>query len=90
MIKSSGMSDKLRDQEDAEVQALRQRLTESEEHKRDLEARGWVWRGDGVDRVLSLPNDPDVNIWFHPYTGEQLLSPKLVEKLKQDISGTTQ
>lgn len=77
------MSDEIQDQEDAEGVELARRLKEAEEQKRELEARGWIWRGDGMDKVLSLPGDPEVNIWFHPYSGEQLLSPKLVERLRE-------
>ena len=40
---------------------------------------GWHRRDDGM---VVHPADEDVNVWRHPYTGQVLLSPKLVELLK--------
>ncbi len=77
------MDEEISPEEAAEAEAETKRLRDAQEQIRELEQRGWVWRGDGIDKVLSLPHDPDVNIWFHPYSGEQLLSPKLVERLKE-------
>lgn len=76
------------DDTDAESQSkndLELQIQAAEEHRRDLESQGWVWRGDGIGKVLAHPDDPDLNCWFHPYTGEQLLSPKLVERLRSQI-----
>ena len=60
-------------------------MRDAENEKQELEARGWVWRGAGIDKVLGHPDDPELHIWFDPYTGEQLLSPKLVQRLKDDF-----
>jgi hypothetical protein len=49
-----------------------------------LLANGWVWQGEGIERQLVLPDDPEVSIWFDPYSGEQLLSPKLVARIQAD------
>ena len=75
---------------DSEAQALEQKLEEAENQKRDLIASGWKWHDHEGTRLLVHPDDPDVNVWFHPYTGEQLLSPKLVELLVESVrnSGT--
>jgi len=54
-------------------------LREAEEQIRELQQSGWVWRYDGSTKLLAHPDDPDVNIWFHPYSGEQLLSPTGME-----------
>lgn len=51
----------------------------------DLEQAGWKWQGNGIDRMLVNPSNPELNIWFHPYTGESLLSPMLVEWLKRSV-----
>lgn len=80
------MNDEIPPEEEAEYLALEKRLQEAEKQKRELEDQGWVWRGDGLDKVLSHPGDPDLNIWFHPYSGEQLLSPRLVERLKEQVN----
>jgi hypothetical protein len=58
---------------------------EAEQAKRDFQERGWVWQGeDPIKRVLVHPDDPEMQIWFDPYTGEQFLSRKLLEQLTQD------
>ncbi len=69
-----------------EEEAVDAKLQEAERQKRELKQAGWQWRetGDGT-RLFAHPADPDINVWFHPYTGEQLLSPKLVQRLKDDI-----
>jgi hypothetical protein len=61
------------------------KLREAEQTRRELEQCGWVWRGEkDIDKLLCHPDDPEVNVWFHPYSGEQLFSPKLVERLKRE------
>jgi hypothetical protein len=72
--------------EEAEEVAPTDGLRDAEQRVRKMEAQGWVWRGDGVDKVLSHPDDHDLNVWFHPYSGELLLSPKLVERLRDAMS----
>jgi hypothetical protein len=68
--------------EDAE---LDKRLAAAEEERRELERCGLVWRDDPLGRCPCHPDDPEINTWFDPYTGEQFLSPKLVEQLKRRI-----
>ncbi|MCK6484536.1 MAG: hypothetical protein L6R00_10435 [Phycisphaerae bacterium] len=69
-----------------EDDALDAKLQEAERKKQELQQAGWQWRvePDGT-RFLAHPADPEINVWFHPYTGEQLLSPRLVQRLKEDI-----
>ncbi len=70
----------------AEDLAFEAKLRETEQHIRDLEQNGWTWHDDDrIKRVLCHPDDPEIHIWFNPYSGEQLLSPKLVERLKQTV-----
>jgi predicted RNA binding protein YcfA (HicA-like mRNA interferase family) len=65
--------------------AFETRLRDAEESVRTLEQQGWVWRGDdGTTRILCHPDDPEITVWHNPYTGEQLFSPKLIERLKND------
>jgi hypothetical protein len=67
--------------------AFETRLREAEAHLRTLEEQGWSWRGDDrITRILCHPEDPEINIWYNPYSGEQLLSPKLIERLKKTIA----
>jgi hypothetical protein len=79
------MDDEILPEDAAEIEDEAESLRKAQRQIQELEQRGWIWRGDGIDKVLSLHDDPDVNIWFNPYSGEQLLSPKLVERLEQQI-----
>ncbi|MCK6486429.1 MAG: hypothetical protein HUU22_11030 [Phycisphaerae bacterium] len=67
-----------------EEEAVDAKLQEAERQKRELEQAGWQWRETDGTRLLAHPANPDINVWFDPYTGEQLLSPKLVQRLKED------
>lgn len=58
---------------------------DAQELQRHMEQAGWKWKGDGIDRMLVDPADPELSVWFDPYSGESLLSPKLVESLKQSV-----
>jgi hypothetical protein len=64
---------------------VERKIREAESEQRDLIASGWKWQGDGLDKVLIHPDDADYQIWFDPYTGEQYLSPKLVESIKERL-----
>lgn len=67
-----------------EIEAHQKRLAEMEAQIQDLERQGWRWsEQDRINRVLMHPDDPEINIWFHPYSGESLLSPKLVAELQK-------
>lgn len=70
--------------EDIELDA---KLRESERTRRQLEAQGWVWRPDGdkeIGRLLCHPDDPQINLWFHPYSGDVRISSKLMQRLDDD------
>jgi hypothetical protein len=70
----------------AEIEAHDKRIAEMDGQIEDLQRQGWNWsEDDRIKRLLIHPDDPDVNIWFHPYTGESLLSPKLQQRLKEAI-----
>ncbi|HZZ79958.1 MAG TPA: hypothetical protein VFE62_15675 [Gemmataceae bacterium] len=60
-----------------------EQLREAEQTRRDLEAHGWKWQDHEILPTLTHPDDPDVSISFDPWTGEELLSPKLGEWLVQ-------
>ena len=65
--------------------ACEAKLREAEASLKTLEQQGWVWRGgDRATRILCHPEDPEINIWHNPYSGEQLLSPKFIERLKDE------
>ncbi|HEY4310889.1 MAG TPA: hypothetical protein VGN12_15670 [Pirellulales bacterium] len=81
---TQGELDGNRDNESDEDSDLDSKLQAAEQAKKELEQVGWVWRDENDTKFLCNPSDPDIRIWFHPYSGEQLLSPKLVERLKQD------
>lgn len=78
------------DATDSELAALEQKLQDAEAQKRELIKNGWKWHSHDGTEVLAHPDDPEVNIWFHPYSGEQLLSPKLVEWLKNNARDSVQ
>ena len=74
-----------------ELDQLNAKVSEAEQSRQALEQSGWVWRGDTAnDKLLCHPDDPEINIWFNPYSGEQLLSPKLVEHLKRQAQNDSQ
>lgn len=75
--------------DEAGAAALEKKLAEAEDHKSELISSGWRWRDLDGTQVLAHPDDPDANIWFHPYTGEQLYSPGLVELLKKNLQDST-
>lgn len=52
---------------------------ENEEFVSDLLAAGWKHTNDNM---IVHPGDPDINVFFNPYSKELLLSPKLVLALK--------
>lgn len=64
---------------------------EQEEHERkikkaldwlrELEEGGWQPRGSEPGTELYDPHDPEASVFFNPYTGEILLSPKYVERV---------
>ncbi len=59
-------------------------LREAEQTQRDLEAQGWKWQDkNSILPKLTHPDDPDAFISFDPWTGEELLSPKLAQSLAQ-------
>src|SRR5690348_1873894 len=69
-----------------EIEAGEKILAQMEAEIQDLQQRGWRWsEGDRIRRHLMHPDDPEVKIWYDPYTGEKLLSPKLVERLSEII-----
>lgn len=62
------------------------KLADAVQECRELQRSGWVWQGgDPRSHCLCHPDDPEISMWFDPYTGEQLLSPKLAERLKNSI-----
>ena len=69
---------------DEESGAQQRREDEARTFINDLTGSGWKWNDDGL---LCHPDDPDLNIWRHPYSHEILYSPKLVEQIKRDIDG---
>ena len=70
----------------AELDAHDKRMSEMDATIQALQEQGWTWsEGAKFKRVLASPDDPDINIWFDPYTGEELLSPKFVEQLKDRL-----
>jgi hypothetical protein len=76
----------IHDCQDATQAAVDTRMSEMQATIHVLEAQGWKWsEDDKIDRVLASPDDSNVNVWFDPYTGEQFLSPKLVELLKNRL-----
>jgi hypothetical protein len=48
--------------------------------------RGGLGGGATGSQGFSVIRDPEINIWYNPYSGEQLLSPKLIERLKKTIA----
>ena len=69
-----------------EINAHDQQMAEMEATIHDLKEQGWIWsEEDSIKRVLMHPDDREINIWFDPYTAEPLLSPKLAERLIEDV-----
>lgn len=66
----------------AEIEAHERKVREANERMRELETAGWQRGSDGG---LFDPCDPDVNAWMNPYSGEILLSPKLVDRIKASL-----
>lgn len=80
------MTDQDTDSNSDDDRDIERQLREAAQAQADLLAAGWVWQGaDQIQRVLAHPSDPAVNIWFDPYTGKQLLSPRLVEALRREV-----
>ena len=65
-----------------EDEARDRKIRDSETWLRDLEHSGWRRRGSGLDTELYDPLDPEVSVWRDPYSGEVLLSPKYIERVK--------
>lgn len=87
IIKAATMNkddDELLDLTPEEIEADEKRLAEIEAQCQALQQQGWRWsEEDRIKRVLMHPDDPGLNIWYHPYSSEALLSPKLVERLRE-------
>lgn len=69
-----------------DIQADEKMLAEMEAEIQGLQQLGWHWsEDDQIHRQLVHPEDPEVSIWYDPYTGEKLLSPKLAERLREIV-----
>ncbi|MBL8880863.1 MAG: hypothetical protein JNG88_17250 [Phycisphaerales bacterium] len=66
-------------EEMAEIDAHERRYHETMADLRDMEKSGWKSDGDGG---LCDPDDPEVSVWFDPYTLDLYLSPKYIERVK--------
>ena len=57
---------------------------ETERFLLDCQEAGWKWDcEDATKPQLVDPDDPEMSVGFDPFKYELLLSPKLVEQLKQ-------
>lgn len=65
----------------AEFEAEERRIEALNAEILDFQRRGWTW--NQAENLLIHPDDPDANIWIHPYSGEKLYSPRLVELLRE-------
>lgn len=63
-----------------EIDAHDQQMAEMEAEIQDFQDLGWRW-SEG-DRILVHPDDPEMLIRYDPFTGEKLLSQKLLEHLR--------
>ena len=62
-------------------------MSQIDEFIEHMQAQGWTWsEADRTKRELRHPDDPEVSIWFDPYTGEEFLSPKLAEQLRKKLA----
>lgn len=65
-----------------EDEAHERKIRETEVWLRDLEQGGWRRRGSGPGTELYDPQEPEASVYFNPYSGELLLSPKYIERIK--------
>lgn len=75
----------LNPEQQAEDEAVARRISEAEEYLKDLESVGWRWQTVDGTRLLVHPHDPECHIFYNPFSGEQLLSPKLVQRIQDDV-----
>jgi hypothetical protein len=64
--------------EAAEQSAFEAKRLDAEKHLKELEAAGWTLEY----QQWPHPDDPEMFIYLDPYTADELLSPKLVERIK--------
>ena len=84
MTTASG--DEFSDPTPEEIDAHDQQMAEMEAEIQDLQELGWRWsEGDRIHRHLVHPDDPEMTIWYDPYTGEKFLSQKLLEHLRKMV-----
>jgi hypothetical protein len=58
---------------------MEEKFVDRTDLKKQILNRGWR---ETEPNAYTLSTDADINLWIHPYTGEILMSPKLVEHLK--------
>ncbi|TWT44965.1 hypothetical protein RAS1_13850 [Phycisphaerae bacterium RAS1] len=66
-------------EEMAEIDAHERKYHERLADLSEMEKNGWKSDGNGG---LCHPDDPEVSVWFNPYTLDLYLSPKFIERLK--------
>lgn len=58
---------------------MEEKFVDRTQLKKEILDRGWR---ESEANTYASPMDVDINLWINPYTGEILMSPKLVEHLK--------
>lgn len=64
------------------------KIQSAQAHLREWEIAGWQWKPEGgssIERSLVHPSDPQVSVWFNPYTADIFLSPKLIQGIKEQL-----
>ncbi len=85
------MTDDLQDIEgppSPEDEARTRKIREGETWLRELELSGWRRKGSGPGIELHDPQEPEASVFFNPYSGELLLSPKYIERIKAILPAT--